>query len=1341
MCDNKDVPFKRFGELLISLREQAGIAHQSQLAAMVRVSQQTVSRWEAGQSRPRSKQLPSLAKALGAGFDELFSAAGFINPSITVSFDQPFPLDALSAESFERFCFQFLDAFYPGAQVHRAGKSGHAQQGIDIRVDTPDGMCHTFQCKRVQNFGPQHVLSAVAAHTLKSHTSVILLSRIASPRAREAVQLHPGWQIWDKEDISLRIRKLPKESQRRLVDIFFPGQRLALLGDGESGSWQTSEEFFAPFTTGKGAFRHTWNLVGRSEQKELLVRALTDSDRSLMLLIGAGGVGKSRILKDAIEEFEESHSDTLVRFLSPTTNISPNSLTDDFGKRKKLIVVDDAHDRTDLQHLFQHAALPSNNTRLLLALRPYGADYIKAQSGHFALTADRIAEVKIEGLKLADATELARQVLADFEGPLDQAEDIARITQDCPLATVIGSQIVSQKQIHFELAKNEEIFRSTLLGRFSDIVTGSIGNKSDSANIRKILRLIALLQPFHPEDEAFPEIALKIEEVQKYDAKRLIRVLSESGVLFKRGAEFRLSPDMLADYIMEEACIGDGGDSTGYAEHVFDSATTAQIENLLLNLGRLDWRRANGDPSSSRLLDDIWRKLFSSGDSALHLKAVTAVAFYQPVRALDFAEKLMREGRELQYLPTVLKYAAYTHAHLRRACEDLWELGKSDPGALNQNPSHGVRILSELCAVEPTKPLSYNEVVVNFGLSLFHNPESWKHQYTPFDILKGILRTDGHTSSSSGMTLSLNSFAVSPASVSSLRREVLESAVEFLSHDETRISVLAARFLNDAIRYPMTATKSEVRAAWTKEFIETLNSIYRKVLHDPLHSVVLVEIISSISWHAHYGPTETAEIANRIIDSMPQTPEFRATRAFIDGYGHLSKYQNAEQLELGWNSYNESVVSELLLRFPDGEALRSSLEKYLTDIELFYGEKIITPAVLYGQLVQRSDALARETVEDALKRHDSRTRQFAGIALSQILKDHRLLGIDVAHRFLASGSPDLQAAIGRAYFAVDSVPENSQAEISLLRQIISSKDAWVLQNATHAVRTIAKRDKRLAIELLRHSNLGISSVVADEFLMIFHGDETLPFESLTPDDIEHLLNKIQALPALEGYWIESFLAKASEHCSMSTLVFFINRVEQATRNRDWKFRPCNYDPYGHVPLGFRKAKELPGIFQRISQWIESRPAEEAIFHHWAGKLFETIFKPFDDELVLFMESWIHKASPGGIRIISKLLHEADRDFIFDQHSFVLRFLDKCKQLGEEYLKLATNALYSSAVMGSFEGKLGEPYPRDVQMKHRSESVLEALSRFSAAYELYNAVNKRADENIKTALQERMAFES
>src|SRR5713101_5802420 len=88
---NQGFPYQAFGALLADLRRRAGIAHQAELAKRVRSTQQTVSRWEAGASRPRDKQMPLLASVLNADVDELLRVAGYTAKTTVATFDQPVP--------------------------------------------------------------------------------------------------------------------------------------------------------------------------------------------------------------------------------------------------------------------------------------------------------------------------------------------------------------------------------------------------------------------------------------------------------------------------------------------------------------------------------------------------------------------------------------------------------------------------------------------------------------------------------------------------------------------------------------------------------------------------------------------------------------------------------------------------------------------------------------------------------------------------------------------------------------------------------------------------------------------------------------------------------------------------------------------------------------------------------------------------------------------------------------------------------------------------------------------------------------------------------------------------
>ena len=1339
MSADEEVPYAELGALLSELRQKAGIAQQSQLAELIKTSQQTVSRWEAGSSRPRAQQIPLLARVLRTKAEELLIAARYAPKTTVASFDKPFPVDGLSPESFERFSQSVLEYLYPNATVHAVGGQGHTQEGADIDVAFPDGTCHTFQCKRVVQFGPRDVDKAVAEHTRQAEKQFILLSRIASPRTRAAVRQHPEWDIWDKEDISRRVRTLPPEQRHRLVTTFFPEQRFALLGDTLEGRWQKIEEFFAPYMAGRGAFSHDWPLIGRDDELAALLGKLEDDQIKVVLLTGTGGGGKSRIIKEAAERYQAAHRGLIVRFLSPTQEATGESL-EELGKAEKLLVVDDAHDRGDLPLLFQYVAAPENNARLVLSLRPYGRDYIKFQAANFALAGASMSEVALPALRLAQATELARQALERFGGPTSEAEAIARLTLDCSLATVIGAQVIATDHRHFELVKNEEVFRSTLLGKFQDIIAGRIGTKNDADLVRKVLRVLALIQPFYPEDQTILQVVAIVEGIEAHDVSRLIRALTDAGVLFRRGGRYRLSPDLLADHIIENACIGLGGASTGYAEKVFAVAGDRYIEHVLLNLGKLDWRLANGRPSNSRLLDGIWGQLAPSTDYGdPHIKAVTAVAYFQPERALLFAEKLIREGRYLRDLPELIKYAAYTHEYTKRACECLWELGKGDARELNPHPGHAIRILSELCAVRPDKPLLFNEAIVDFGLSLLDRDDAWNHKYSPFDILKGILHPEGHTTEALGRRFAIKKFSINIEAVAALRAKVVDAVIRTLSRRNPRAAVLAAQALHEALRYPMDITL-ETRQKWTADFVQTLDKIALPIQSQNVDPLVVIEVAHAISWHAHHGVEETRAAAHRILDALPNTLEFRSFLALVDGYGHIiERYTDYHEHEKKWGEYLSALVADLLQAYPDGEALREFIARHVAHIKAHHSGASSSPYILYWRLITASLALARATVDNAFAQEDSPTRQFVATALAKIAQNNRGDSVAYLKRFLESGSADLQAAVGMAFglFGPDELPLTTE-EMTLLRSLLGATDAWIAHCAVLAVRSVAKGNNKLAIDLFKAVDIGISHRLADDVFMNFAAESGGLLGALTAEDVDVFLNRLMALPELEGYWIETFLAAVSATHAARLAKFFMDRVDHAARTENWDYRPCNYGPYGHVPLQFRKSPDFGLVLRQVSDWMKSR--DDLLFRERSAQLFDTMFKPFDETLVTSLQRWADIATEADIRTISKILGEAPPTFVFEQRAFVVRFLERAKQFGKGMLDEAISGVFRSAISGIRSGNLGEPTPQDLATKQGAEKALAELPRFSPAFALYESIAKHAVWSINMSIRDSEAFE-
>jgi hypothetical protein len=942
-----------------------------------------------------------------------------------------------------------------------------------------------------------------------------------------------------------------------------------------------------------------------------------------------------------------------------------------------------------------------------------------------------VPDVRLAPLTLDEATVLATEVLKEFQGPVDMAKPIARVTRDCPLAIVMAAQIVAKEKHPLELAKNDGAFRSTLFGKFQDVVAGEIGDKNDANAIRKLLRVLALLQPFHPDDQVVAKIVESVEGLTVPCVNRLIRLLSEAGVLFKRGGQYRLSPDLLADFIIEKACIGEGGQSTAYAEQVFDAASGAHLQHLLVNLGKLDWRLSNGDPSTSRLMDGIWARLRQHHEPCV--KAVAEVAYFQPERALEFADALISNGEIAFELTDLLKYASYSLACAPRACALMWQLATEH----EQTPcaERAVKVLADLSAVEPNKPLAYNQLLVDFGLSLLGKEESWRGKFTPFHILEGMMRTEGDIHESVGRSLRIRTYSVSPKSARPLRQKVVDATVKLLWHADTKLALKAARFLKNAVHYPMHGGP---RTEWTKEFVATLTKIEEAMNSESLDPLVIIEIARSVAWLAHYANDDASPVAKRILAAMPDSLEFRTTLGLVDEYGQIfERLLDYDKSERDRIERLATLTKDLIGAFPDAGDLYAYIHERLQHIRDHCGDEKGWSVGLFWKLMEALPSLVDMTIDKVLDRPSGKEIGYAGAALAMKLGMDRAGGISFAIRFLESATGELHVALSRAYNCLDPATFTLD-DMAIVRKLLASPNPIVLVNALSVVRRIAGKDQRLAIDLLRKVDIGNSSDIADDVLGLF--GHVIPLDELSEQDVQEYLDKLGPIPCLDGHWTDTFLAHASHHHAEITAQFFMKRVELAADSKDWRFRPCNYGPWGHIPLRFREAREFSAILRRVVQWMTSRDHDDFQFNEQAGQLFEAMFGLLDERILGFVADWIDVAKPAELQSIGAIFSKASEAFVFEHRALVVRLLEKADRFGKEILRRMISALYCAAIQGMRSGVPGEPFPQDITMKEEAEKALKEIPRFSPAYDLYDAVRKHAEHAIARCKQEAELFD-
>lgn len=1313
---------------------------QGDLARLLGIKQQSVSRWEAGTHRPNVGQIPALATAIRADTDELMYLAGYGVP-VSITALPSFPVDALAPFSFEQFTADLVERMYPEATVRLQGATGHTQDGADVFASFDDGRIWAFQCKRVERFGPSDVEKAIASLHIDADRAFLVLSRTASPQTAEAVRCHPRWSLWDKQDLNRQIRTLPIEAQDRLVDLYFPGQRMALLGRSEPGPWVIANQYFAPFRGRAAVFSHDWAMVGREAEIARLVDELAnDVSNPVILVTGPGGIGKTRVVKEGTRLFERKHKRTSVRFLSAARDPDRASL-EALGRGNKVLVIDDAHDREGLGVLIEYAADPRNRTRLLIVTRPYAEQRIRNELGIFnivdppTLTLDRLGR--------AEMRELVEQVLTEFSGQREWADSVVEIAGDSPLVAAMAARVVARDGVPTELARREKGLRQIILSRFTNVITGNLGAPSDAPLLRAVMEVLAVIQPFHIDDRGIACLVRKTRgEFAPGEITRAMKILLDGGVIYKRGHLHRLMPDLLGDFLIEESCIGADGKLTPFAEQIAIEVKDQQLVQVLVNLGRMDWRRADGDPSQSDLLEPIWAKLRAiDSEYDGRIEAVEAVAIYQPSQALRFVEAQIERDRILSQFPTILRQVALSPEHRRAALRMLWDLGRDDARDLPPHPNHAIRVLAELIGYEEHKSFAFNQDLSAFAFGLLDETDAWDSVYSPLDVLEPLLSGQGLTTSSTSRAISLSPFFVDHKVVGSLREKLIDRVIALLFDTYPRTARRAAIFLNNALREPYGMMNSvapdDLRADYQAEIAATIDKLGAAVRGRQLAPWTLIGLVRSMSWHAEFDEGALGDAVREIFDDLPHDLGFRLYACLADGadWSFLGQIPFAEWEED--KEWHAEVVAELHAAFPNPQALIDAITTRLVALDEA-GEATGNCGAFIDKLISAKPAFGDAIIANVITDPTSRMRPFLGFAAGAVLDNRPDEGRMLISSLLAAGDQLLRISGAAALIGLRR--EREPQDIALLRRAIGVEDARVASTAITALRTWRDVGAREIIDLAMTVRFDAEPQLFEPFTMLLCSQRKALLERLNDRDVRQMLERMRTLPRVEGHWAEEILRHLAGHHGEQLAGFLLDRADLALGEDSSR----DFAVLGHSrrrgQIGFHESPAVRSILARAWTWLRAHDEDAGWAHYRRAEIFARMFKVDSNPVVEFFDALLVRATAEDLRWIARIVRQGHHSFAFTHRPFVLRYFDRCKAVGRELVKFGLDQFGVAALSGGWSGTPGEPMPRDLSARDAAQGVIDSMSRMSPAYPLYKEILEHAKRNIEQSIREGQAMD-
>jgi len=1251
------------------------------------------------------------------------------------------PLFEISDEAFDRFCTDLASYLPEFHNVHRYGRRGDPQDGIDAAGDR--GNQHVgLQYRRVRRFGPQAFLDTVADTTYEADGYILTLASQASRDLRKAARSTPNWELWDADDIAREVRRLPNTASRRLLDTYFGADwRRAFLGLQGPGAFHTIEDHFSPMMREGLLFDHRAPLVGRGEVIRGIKGITGANNLSIVVLPGRGGIGKSRVLKAAAEAIVEEGWTVL--FADENTPFDSNSL-DELPPEPCVVFVDDAHRRRDLGELLSHVARRANPTRLVLAIRPEGQAPIQAELRQSSVDVRLVTwHPQLRELSRDDGEELARLEL----GPdlARYARQLFAATHDCTMVTVVGARLLRERRIPPGLLERDQEFRDTVLARFRDVVLGRVPDSVDQDLARRVLELVSALQPINPDAEAFRAAAATFVGVRMSELARTLDSLETAGILVRRGFSVRIVPDVLADYVLGNVCLTSRGEPTGFADELFSAFGAVSFDSLLANLGEVDWRIRSSSGSPTPLLDNIWTAFESRYREADNMERqrlmgmLRGVAAYQPERTLSLAEwtvanpavdgpdsgfVINRNEAVIWMLPKLIEDCAYGE-HLGRAVELLWRLGRNDARPTNQFPDHPMRVLTRIGGYSPTTPLAVSEEVASRAMRWLDDPVVHTYGHSPFDVIEHLLAKTGLDPVGDGRQITYGHIQVNPEVTRNLRRKIIGLALRSLVTAHPKVAVRAARLLDEGLRDPIGFFGRQVgpdeKQRWEQEQLEILDGLLQAVgkITDPL---VRLHVRDDVRWSARNGHSAAIRDAARAVwDAIDDDSELRLTRALIAPWSwdfDLDEALEAENLEAKTAARIRTVAVEIAERWSEGDDFAENIGARLESIH--YAGEDAQPGLIVAMACEGHVKLATGVAQFILDRPGHIIETVFMAALRELRKMDETLALDLAERAFASRRRTLQIHVASLYGPVPWTAHLTARDLALMKAIQGMPNGG--RAALAGLELLAESDVAAAKSVLLATDLSGDPNQAEELATLVEPGGSL-YESLDERELDVLVAKFAPIDNIDGYHTQVMLASIAKRRSQSVTGMLLDRIDRAGDRTDLlRYHPLPFEVPGapwwsDLPAEARKSALV--IVRDRS--LPATPVRDALI----PELFGWIGGDWGEEAVDVVMDWLESGEENKVVAASGLVREAPSELAFNDPRLIERMLHATGSIPAARSRLRT-ALLTAAYKADRHRRVVLPQSADSRVADQAREAADRAPAGSAARELYIEIADVAD---------------
>ncbi len=1047
------------------------------------------------------------------------------------------------------------------------------------------------------------------------------------------------------DELSDRLNRLEgvvrTEAATVRADVEEVGARVDALRErvapGTSGAFESVDDFFRPFQDPERVFSHAFPLVGREAQAELLA-GLVGSQHRVAVLSAAGGVGKSRLLKEVLARIEAGEGGASVSILADPTAFDPRMLDDFAGIA--VLALDDAHRHLDdLRRLAAAIAHRPGRFKLMLAARPYALPEVRRILLDARFGSEETLEVDLPFLSRPVLLDLAKEILGpDLE---NSAERILDAANNSPLVTVVAARLLVLHEIDPARLVDTEQARAEIFDRFGDVLVGDLGLDVEPAQARDALALISAIGPLRSWVNPLVERASEFLGLPRDRFVILLGRLADAGALVHPDGAYRIAPDLLSTHVLKAAAVSPTGGSNGFAErliaHFGDLITGTLLRNLvdLLPGEVLGYARAIVDRGPVEVPD-------------VTLADVLADRRTNPYDGLP---EILRSLTAVTYLRA-------------DALDVLWRLGRDYPGNPRGSLDHPMRVLEDMGELLVGGDRACYDALVDAAARWVDAPGAFGHRHSPLVAIENLLDRRVAELGGDGVRTIWTDFPVCSSPLGGIRRRAIQVVVGITRSNDPVAQHRALSLLLEVLWTPWELDVGRVgpeEAAARERENQSIFVAIRALLgrvDSPFLSCVVARHLRDVRRRA--GDTPTGASHRALLAELPPDLSAAVTRYVWLGRAQIDFFPDEEDFQRRSETIDRDVqatAEHLIDAIPETDRLKQRLEAEISSVTRHGVEA--HPGLLLEVIAKYRPGTASALIGLVIADPASALVRF----LPSLIIPYRDADPDGFSSFILAALESTDAMVLAAVAqSLGYIGPLQESEREAVRRLSERSEAEVVFGVLGALRRFPPDAAHEVDEIVEVLDVGEGMLLAEPLSEVYlrRADE-----GLAPQVWDMVLGKLVATFDVPegGTALHSLIDALVRRDPVRAVTFFQDRIRRRLERDDNDRRDYQPVPYARLTT-FSAGQADPAARREALGRVTAEliaPGAQGVY--WLVDLFALLANGFDEVAVGALSLLVADEGRYGIDAVRQLLDRAPNRLVFDHPGFVELLLSEAGKAG------------------------------------------------------------------------------